>query len=315
MGRIGILLAALLVLAGLVKWTSPARATLLADQPYRFDANGRLLTDVYVDGQGPFSFLIDTASSRSLIFEHVRARLHLAQSDPQLLTIYGINDIATAMPVRPGQLRVAGEAISGLTMGVLPDPANPADEPDGVLGIDALARYFVVIDRAAMRFKLLTPGGDVGAFLNWAGISLTPHPLKKIPLDFWYLRARYDGIAVNTLFDLGASVTMLNWPAAELLGLHKNDYRQYNPPPEELRDVLGTDAPAVRILDLNITMPGMSWTKQLALVSAAPVFSWFNLDERPAVIVGPGLLRDNSLAIDFAGHRLFVGPVVGRNHR
>jgi hypothetical protein len=71
--------------------------------------------------KGPFSFLIDSASSRSLIFEHVRKQLALTQSQPGLLTIYGINDIGNALPVKPSVLRVAGEELRGLTLGVLAD--------------------------------------------------------------------------------------------------------------------------------------------------------------------------------------------------
>ena len=113
-------------------------------------------TEVYIDGQGPFQFLIDTASSRSLIFEHVRKRLDLAQSQPGRMTVYGINDVAKVMPVKPRELRFAGESISGLTMGVLPD--TEYSDPDGILGVDVLSRYFVVLDRGTMRIKLLPPG-------------------------------------------------------------------------------------------------------------------------------------------------------------
>src|ERR1700744_2294420 len=138
--------------------TVPARAMLPAEQPYRIAEYGRLTTDVYINGQGPFSFLIDTASSRSLMFEHVRRKLNLAPSQPGHLVVYGINDVADALPVKPDFISVAGEQISGLTVAVLPD--DGPDEPDGVLGVDVLARYFVVLDRSTMRLKLLPPGSD-----------------------------------------------------------------------------------------------------------------------------------------------------------
>ncbi len=294
-----------LMLAGLC---GQAQARLLADQPYHINDSGRLTTEVYVDGQGPFTFLIDTASSRSLIYEHVRARLGLVQSQPQMLTVYGINEKSSALPVRPKALSIGGEAIGGLVVGVLPDRADST--LDGVLGIDALARYFVVLDRAAMRLKLMTPDApEARAYRDWDSIALAPRQLKNIPLDFWYVRLRFNGRPINTLFDLGASVTMLNWPAAEVLGLHKRDFTRYGPPPVDIRDVLGADAPAVRVFDLQIEMPGVRWRKQTGLVSSAPVFEFFGLDEAPAAIVGPGLLRDNSLAVDFPGHRLYVGRV------
>ncbi len=103
-------------LLGLLILTVPARGTLPAQQPYRIAENGRLLTDVMINGQGPFTFLIDTASSTSLMFEHVRKKLNLGQSQPEHLRVYGINDVADALPVKPDSLSVAGEQVKDLTI-------------------------------------------------------------------------------------------------------------------------------------------------------------------------------------------------------
>jgi hypothetical protein len=40
------------------------------------------------------------------------------------------------------------------------------------------------------------------------------------------------------------------------------------------------------------------------------VFNYFDLEDQAAAIAGPGLLRDTSLAIDFADQRLYVGPTI-----
>lgn len=308
MRRIGALIAflALAALAGQA-WASSS-----AEQPYHIDQHGRLITDVYIDGQGPFAFVIDTASSRSLIFEHVRKRLGLTQSQPERLTIYGINDVGEATPVKPGELRVAGKSVHGLTLGVLPD--SEISGPDGILGIDILTRYFVVLDRGAMRLKLLPPGEDsANAYAGWSRAQLTPRPLKKFSIQFWYLNTRFNGERMTALFDLGAGMTMMNWDAAERLGVHKARYTINGPPPEELQDVLGKKAPAVRIDGMNVQMLGRFWDRQLVIVADAPVFGYFDLEEHPAAIVGPALLGDNSLAIDFAGQHLYVGPMVKRH--
>ena len=294
-------------LLGLLVVTVPASATLPAEQPYRIAETGRLVTDVYINGQGPFSFLIDTASSTSLMFEHVRKRLDLGPSHPGHLLVYGINDVTEALPVEPRSLAVAGEEITGLTIGVLPE--SGANEPDGVLGLDVLARYFVVLDRNAMRLKLLAPDrASAKPYEDWAQAKLTARPLRKFPIRFWYLNARINQRRFTTLFDLGAGATMMNWDAAEELGVHKRDFERNGPPPEELQDVLGKSSPAVRIMNLDVGLPGKTWDRQLAIVSDAPVFGYFDLDEKPAAILGPGLLRDTSLAIDFADGTLYLGP-------
>lgn len=303
MRRIGVLIALLALLA------PPARATLPAEQPYHIAFNNRLVTDVYINDQGPFSFLIDTASSRSLIFEHVRKKLALTQSQPGLLTIYGINDVGKALPVKPAVLRVAGEELRGMTLGVLAD--SQSGGPDGVLGTDVLTRYFVVLDRSAMRIKFLAPDQDFARdYADWAQTALVPRTLKKFPIQFWYLKARFNDRTITSLFDLGAGTTMVNWDAAERLGLRRRNFSVYGPPPLALQDVLGAKSPAIELLGMEVRLSGRSWTRQTAIAAEAPIFGYFDLEEEPAAIIGPGLLGNNSLAIDFAGQRLFIGPTV-----
>ena len=88
-------------LLGLLALTVPALSALPAEQPYRIADYGRHVTDVTINCQGPFSFLIDTASSTSLIFEHVRKQLSLVRSQPGYLLVYGINDVTEAVPISP----------------------------------------------------------------------------------------------------------------------------------------------------------------------------------------------------------------------
>ena len=133
-------------------------------------------------------------------------------------------------------------------------------------------------------------------------------PLRKFPIHFWYLNARFNQRRFTTLFDLGAGTTMMNWDAAEELGVDKRDFDRFGPPPEDLQDVLGKSSPAVRVMNLDVGLSGKTWDRQFAIVSNAPVFGYFDLDERPAAIMGPGLLRDTSLAIDFVDGRLYLGP-------
>lgn len=294
------------ILLGLLLLMIPAFADA-AEQPYRIAHYGRLATDVYVNGQGPFTFLIDTASSRSLIYEHLRRKLDLAPSQPQQLLVYGINDVAQVMPVKPDRLAIAGEEVTGLTLGVLPE--NEVNAPDGILGTDVLARYFLVLDRAHMRLALLPPeAGSAKPFEDWPQATLTARRLKNLPISFWYLNARFNDHNITALFDLGAATIMMNWEAGERLGVRKRLFTASGPPPIGLQDVLGKVSPAVRAQNLEVRLPGQTWDNQLAVIADAPVFTYFDLEERPAAILGPGLLRDNSLAVDFARGRLFVGP-------
>jgi hypothetical protein len=46
------------------------------------------------------------------------------------------------------------------------------------------------------------------------------------------------------------------------------------------------------------------------IVANAKVFEYFGLQNRPSAIIGPALLRSNSLAIDFGKRRIYIGPTV-----
>ena len=295
--------AALLVLALAV----PARATVVADQPYRIGADARVATDVFINGKGPFSFLLDTAATRSMMFEHLRARLGIATTGGQPLTVYGMQNIGTAAPIVTDELRLSGETIRNLAMGVLPEDSDTAD---GLLGMDALSNYLVVLDRTNMRLKLLTPDdGEAADFRDWPSLSLTRRTAKDTAANLWLMRGSVGGVSVTSLLDMGSGMTILNWSAAEQLGLKRTTFPREGVP-QKLRDALGTVEPIIFATGLTIWLGGHVFTNQTVLIANVRVFQYFHLDQQPAAIMGSGLLKDNSLAIDFARQRLYIGPAV-----
>jgi predicted aspartyl protease len=297
------------VLAALAILAVPARATVVADMPYRVGADARVATDVFVNGKGPFRFLLDTAASRSMMFEHLRAQLGLGSTGGVPLVVYGMQNVGTAMPVKAEELRLSSETIRDLAMGVLPDESGPAD---GILGMDALSSYLVVLDRPGMRLKLLTPDiAEDAAFRSWPYLSLTRRMVKNTAASLWLMRAQVGAVSVTSLLDMGSGMTILNWDAAEQLGLKRTSFPK-DGVPQKLRDALGTVEPVVFVKGLTIWLGGRVFTDQTVLIANINVFRYFHLDGGPAAIMGSGLLKDNSLAFDFARQRLYVGPAVPR---
>ena len=114
-------------------------------------------------------------------------------------------------------------------MAVLPDAAQ-RDDPDGVLGMDVLSRYFVVLDRQAMQLRLLDrDSAQARAYTGWTPIPLQKRALKTLPVEFWFLTARYNDHPVSTLLDLGAGLTLLNWDAANQMGVRTQAVREIRP--------------------------------------------------------------------------------------
>ena len=302
--------AILLILAILAAATA-VRADALADLPYRIGGDGRVSTDVFVDGQGPFSFLLDTASSRTMLFEHLRQKLGLTASQNGMLKVYAMNNIGTALPVQPRELRLAERSITGLTLGVLPDDLRPPEGEagaDGILGMDALSHYLLMMDHDALRLKLMDPASaDADIYRGWPSAELTPYQAKDMDVTLWWLRAKFGNQNVTALLDMGSGITMLNWNAAEKLGLRRASFDK-EPIPQDLRDALGTLEPVVTVKGLAISVGGREFPAQTVIVANAAVFRYFGLENKAAAIIGPALLRHNSIAIDFNKRRVYIGP-------
>jgi predicted aspartyl protease len=286
-------------------------ADTVADLPYRIGGDGRVSTDVFIDGQGPFNFLLDTASSRTMLFDHLRQKLNLEPSQAGRLKVYAMNNIGSAVPVKPRELRLGDWRIENLTLGVLPDEMHSPEGvagADGILGMDALAGHFLMVDHDTLRLKLMNPAGaDTDIYRRWPSAELTPYQAKDIDVTLWWLRAKFGDQNVTALLDMGSGITMLNWNAAEKLGIHRAAFEK-QPIPQSLRDALGTLEPVVTVKGLTITMAERTFPAQTVIVANAAVFRYFGLDDKAAAIIGPALLRYNSLAIDFGKRRIYVGP-------
>jgi hypothetical protein len=216
-----------------------------------------------------------------------------------------MQNVGTAIPVKAEELRLSSATIRDVAMGVLPDDSDPAD---GLLGMDALSNYLVVLDRKGMRLRLLTPeDGEAADFRSWPSLSLTRRPVKDTAASLWLMRANVGGVSVTSLLDMGSGMTILNWNAAERLGLKRTNFPREGMP-QKLRDALGTVEPVIFAKGMTIWLGGRVFTDQTVLVANINVFRYFHLDGGPAAIIGSGLLKDNSLAIDFARQRLYVGP-------
>lgn len=285
----------------------------LVDQPYDIGYGDRLTTKIFIDGKGPFDFLIDTASSRTIIYEHARVQVGLEPVNNERIVVYGLNGVLNAPAVHIGELRISGEYVEGLSIATLPNPGGNSGEPEGILGLDVLERYVIVLDRQGQHLRLFPRSSGAPAPCNeWPRVPLTYQKASKFPFGFWYINAQFTkaesgSTPATTLFDLGAGITIINWDTA-----YQFRFRQWGLSraltPQQVQDGLGKDAPVAVLKGLWIRIGDRSWFNQIALVANAAVFKLLDLSGRPTAIIGPGLLKDESMCIDFENQYLYIAP-------
>jgi len=303
--RAAMILARFLSLLLLLTSGTAARGAVLADQPYRLDEYNRLTTDVSINGKGPFRFTLNTGTSMSFLYAGTRDKLGLSGAVGGAdFNIYGVSKVVKATPLTLDEVKLSGLTVRQMRVGVLP---VSSDDLDGILGLDATNGYALVLDRDQMRLKLVSSGdGEQPPWRDWSSVDIKPNIVQTVGSTFWCTHASFNGQNFTALLDLGAGITIINWAAAEQLGIQRRPFNSMGPPDKRLRDVLGTTAPAVNTF-VTVAIGNQYFPRQRVLVADAQVFDIAGLRNVPAALIGTGLLRDHSIAVDFSGRKLYIG--------
>lgn len=272
---------------------------------YHIAHGDRIIIPVELNGSS-FELVVDTASSRTVIFDHVRARLGLPADPDTTMTIYGMVGEQTAIALKLDSVTIGDEIIRNIQVADLPEPASKDDEADGILGLDILEHYDLLFDHATQTLHLYSPrAGLPHSVTGWNEVRLQHQKLPTTPCAFWFFGTLLNHSASATLLDLGAGITVMNWQMAEKMGFHKADF-PITRASEELRDVVGKTEPVILITELGIKIGQSSWNNKSALVANTRIFGLLGLDEVPSTILGAGLLKDSSFAIDFRNQELYI---------
>ncbi|MFZ1989720.1 MAG: retropepsin-like aspartic protease [Alphaproteobacteria bacterium] len=295
-------------LASLVALYRPAlSAEPIIDQPYSVTSDNRLVTEVMLNGKGPFKMVLDTGCSQTTLLKHTAKALGIEPASNELINVYSIAAESSSLPFVIREIKLSDTEISNLTVVVIDDPSDyRGPVPDGIIGVDILERYAIVFDSVKGRLKLFPrQDGVPEPYSQWRHIPMTPKAVRGANANFWFIDADYNGIRAKTLFDLGIGTSLVTWRLAEaILPLAKMPRKQ----DERVRDALGKGLPAFRIEDITIAVAGHYWLYNTVLVADAPIFQRLDVAYLPIGVIGAGILSDKSFALDFESQRLYIAP-------
>jgi predicted aspartyl protease len=261
------------------------------------DSASRLTVPVMVNGQGPFRFLIDTGSDRSVISKELAEKLALPRlGKATLVSMGGVDQVNT---VRIDSLSVSTRR----TLKGVQAPALPARHigADGIVGIDALKGQRIVIDFAAE--SMLIEPADTREIRDESNQPGTIVVRAKSRLGQLVLvDADANGEEVWVVVDTGGQNSVGNTPLQKLMV-------KRTPPggikAVELVSVVGDRIPAQYMIVGKMRIGGVQMgNAAVAFVDAHP-FKRFGLARRPALLLGmDGLRSFRKVSIDFANRRV-----------
>jgi len=261
------------------------------------DTDNRLTTKVFINGAGPFHFLVDTGAERTLIASDIADRLALPHG--RRVMVEGIIRGLPADLVHIGRLEMGGLVCPHLEVPVLPRAMTTVD---GYLGLDVLDERRVIFD---FRAGTLTVTEAQGFFS-----SLWAHEDEAVVRTLGTsgrLRASdclVNGVRAAAFVDTGAEVSVSNPALYAALQRHAAE-RQVLHGQVGLYGVTGGKVTGLdtNVDEIRLGRVGLTYTE--LVVANLEVFDLWGLNKEPALLIGMDCLRRFSrVSIDYGRKEL-----------
>jgi Aspartyl protease len=270
----------------------------------RPDRIGRVMAPVFVNGVGPFAFVVDTGASSSVISPRVVARLKLVPDPARAKLLRGItgSEVVSTVPV---ESITAGEI--QLSKSELPvvEPRVFADA-DGIFGADAFARGCLYVNFASAHVSILrTACPRVGE--NW---------------EVMRARLRFGGLAVvNAHVGRTRVIAIVDTGAERSLGnpalLAASGLQALADDPSSRKQVFAATSQAVYgnlIATPSIRLGGVEIGNLQVVFGDFEVFRMWGVGDQPAIVLGMDILgTTQGLMIDYRREEIRFLPQAEEN--
>ncbi len=248
--------------------------------PTTLDRVGRIVAPVYINGRGPFRFILDTGANRSAMSAATAEALGIAPQDNDQVSVHGITGSATLPVVAVTHFRVGELMFENQRLPVLPSPVFAG--ADGILGIDSLQQARIEVDFELDRVTISRSNGRRAP----VGYLVVPASLKHGGLLL--VKGRVGSVAVKAILDTGAESSLGNEALRDALFLKARR-------PQETVDttVFGATpqiAQGVSFVAPNVDIGGARITDLVVTFGDLHVFNIWSLTEEPALLIGMDLL-------------------------
>lgn len=254
----------------------------------------RMTVPVQIAGAGPYRFVIDTGSERTVISRELAGTLGLAA---------GGNVLVTAMS---GTSRVGTVVIPSLSLSSVPGigeilaPALSADHlgGQGLLGIDTLKDHKVTIDFDA-DMMTVTPSTRTKRSEPRARDEIVVRAKNQFG-QLIVTDAEFDGQQIRVVIDTGSAVTVGNEALRRLVARASGRLS-----PLTLTSATGGQV-ALRYATVErVRVGGVEFNGLSIAFADVPPFARFGLMKRPAMLLGMGALKSfRRVDIDFANREV-----------
>lgn len=272
-----------------------------AEVPLSWDSTGHIMAPVFVNGKGPFEFILDTGADESAVYARFAQSLNLPKGTGGEISGATGSEPMTSTPL--AALAIDGHVIRHVNADTVPD------RPDGVklagiVGADLMVHRLMVIDLGCDTVSVHSLSSATRKLLG-AGATLI-HAGAIADGQQLTLPVTVGGVSGVAMLDTGARDTIINPKFAALAGVDTDSaaFREGVP----ARGAAGKSVPSRSGPIGTVQFAGVTRRDVVTRVVDLPVFAGAGLADRPAMILGLDLLRGVRLSVDYSARRFWVAP-------
>lgn len=244
----------------------------------RTDMAMRMTVPVTIGGKGPYQFVVDTGSDRSVVSRELAEQLKLgAGATVTMHSMTGVSEIGTVL--------VPALTIAGQTTRQINAPALESEYlgASGLLGIDTLKKRRIVMDFGKRQLSILAPGEQEPVDPDTIIVTAKSRFGQLVLVD-----ADVDGTPITVIIDSGAENTVGNNALRNLLAKRHRKLQFFK---TELVDVTGGKLAAEFAAVGRIRIAGLMLENPVVAFADAHPFKRYDLQNRPAMLLGMDTLR------------------------
>jgi len=282
-------------------------ADLAVTLPMRVNDKGLfVLEGVEIDGAS-LDFVIDTGATHSAIFKRSLSKAGLKDSSRKERIVHGMIESQSRRVLTLSEMKLGPLQYNQKPIIVLDSPLatfGEAEEYDGLIGMDILASYNLIISPSTQELKLIPKDNEIYVPSYWSRIELTPNPFQVDNRDLHFLQLRIAGRRTVALLDTGAQLSIINWAAAsfsQVKSMKRRLERDW-----QMQGAVGAFKPRTRIKLEHFRGGQKFWIDKNFIIMDFESLDVLGFGEKPFIIAGVNLFSDETMFIDFERNFLAI---------
>jgi len=249
--------------------------------PTRIDRIGRVMTNVQVNGKGPFRFVIDTGASRSTLAPHLAKALGLQHSVGRNVMLNGVTGAAEVPTVAVDSIEIGSLKFENQDLPVI--FTSIMGNADGILGVAGFHDQRIDVDFRRDRVSVLESNGRRPHF------SMVTARAHRDRTGLMILDVRIGRrLRAKAVLDTGAERSLGNLALQE--AMNKGRRKKREPVSAVVHgatpDIADGDVQAIR----EASIGDMKLSNLDVIFGDFHVFKLWKLDQEPALLLGMDML-------------------------